>query len=216
MMNLFTAQRILSPQARRKTVALLSIVSLAVAFPACDSDDSDPSTTANNTTNTTATNTAETDASGGEATVYDQAELSAEYETLGGLIAEASDSSVWKQFRVQQQAKLSFTGNRLVVNATGDNPIMIMPAFATGQRFLIEAVIHSDKDTTAQLNYLTPGQARYSEDQSQGVELKAGRNVVYFRLDDPNIVDPLRFDPARTPGTYTIERMTARGLPPAD
>lgn len=196
-------------QAIGKFVATALVAVFAGAIWSCDSHDS-----ASPRGPAAAPTTIETDTSGGEPVVYAQSELASDYATLTGLVAEAVTGGVWRQFRAQQQATLSVAGDRLVVKATGDNPVIILPAFAAGQRFIIEAVIESENATSAQLYYLTPGQTKFSEDQSQLVDIKAGLNVVYFRIDDPNVIDPLRFDPASKPGTYTIERMTARGLPP--
>ena len=200
---------------RRRSATNLSValaaVFVALALMSCDSHDA---TSAGKGSPSAGAAGIDTDTSGGDPVALSQEELAAEYATLTGLVAEGVDANVWRLFRAQQQAKLSFSGSRLVVTATGDNPVLILPAFATGQRFILEAVIESSNVTSAQLYYLTSGQRKYSEDQSQVVELKPGHNVVYFRIDDPNVVDPLRFDPASSPGTYTIERMTARGLGP--
>ena len=40
--------------------------------------------------------------------------------------------------------------------------------------------------------------------------LKPGANVVYFDLDQPNLIDPLRLDPAAAPGDYVINSIVAR------
>jgi hypothetical protein len=192
----------------RKFGAAFLALSAAAAMWSCDSHDSAPKTAVQPPPVVANSDTLE-----GEPVVMSQEELASEYATLGGLVAEANSGTVWRQFRAQQQATLSVTGERLVIKVTGDNPVVILPNFARGQRFILEAIIDSENVTTAQLYYLTPDQKKYSEDQSQLVELKTGRNVVYFKVDDPAVIDPIRFDPASTPGTYTIERMTARALP---
>jgi hypothetical protein len=212
-MKLLFRRRTLSRQraAAGKTLAAGLALICALAMWSCDSQDPTNNGAA---TPARAPSAVETDGSAGDAVVIPQEELASEYATLLGLVAEASSAQVWQQFRAQQQAKLSVTANQLIVNATGDNPVIILPGFAANQRFIIEAVINSSNETSAQLYYLTPGQTKYTEDQSQIVQLKPGRNIVYFKIDDPNVIDPLRLDPASTPGTYTFERMTARGLPP--
>ena len=104
-------------------------------------------------------------------------------------------------------------GDRLVVYAAGDDASLILPRFAAGKRFIVQVVINSPVETTAQLYYLTNGQTKYRESQSQIAKLVPSRNVVYFRVDAPNVIDPIRFDPSAAPGEYTIESMTAMGLP---
>jgi hypothetical protein len=74
-------------------------------------------------------------------------------------------------------------------------------------------VIQSRVDTSAQLFFLLQGQFGYLERQSYLVPLKPGKNLIYFRLDSPSLIDPLRFDPAARPGNYIIESITARPIP---
>lgn len=114
---------------------------------------------------------------------------------------------------MEKQATLSVADNRLVVNATGGDSAIFLPPFAAGKRFLVQIILDSPADTAAQLFYLVSGQAAYTEARSQIVALTKGRNVVYFQVAEPNVVDPIRFDPGALPGTYTIESMVARALP---
>jgi hypothetical protein len=39
------------------------------------------------------------------------------------------------------------------------------------------------------------------------------KNVIYFRLHSPSLIDPLRFDPAAHPGNYIVESIMARATP---
>lgn len=152
---------------------------------------------------------------GGTPAVFSQEELAETYASLTGFIAEAQSDKVWSQFRAQQQATIMTVDNSMRIEVTGDKPVLIAPAFAAGKRFIVEAVMDCPADTTAQLYYLTKGQASYTEGHSQKVQLKRGRNIVYFRVDLPNLMDPLRFDPATTPGVYLVRSMNAMALPPA-
>ena len=144
-----------------------------------------------------------------------QEELAADYATLTGLVAEARTDAIFQRFLPQQQASVAAVGNRLTVTALGDDPVLLLPPFASGKRFMIEAVVNSPVETTAQLFYLTTGQSKYRDGQSQIAPLKPGRNVIYFRVDALNVIDPIRFDPAQVAGEYTIDSMVAMGLPPA-
>lgn len=111
-----------------------------------------------------------------------------------------------------QQGTMSVADNKLTLTATGDDAGLILPPFAAGKRFIVEATYDSPADTMAQLFYKTSGQKDYSEANSQAASVKAGRNVIYFRVDAPNIIDPLRFDPGAVPGVYVLESMVARGI----
>lgn len=177
------------------------MIALALALASCDRAPEAPPT-------------AEAPAPQGTPATFSQDELAAMYPSLSGLVAEARTSDVWKRFNATQQANLTVADNRLQIEATGDNPIIILPAFgATGHRFLIETIIESPTATTARMFYMVKGQTQYYDAQSQVVALQPGRNVVYFRFEDRNIIDPLRLDPGAAPGTYVIESMRAMELP---
>lgn len=144
-----------------------------------------------------------------------QAELAATFNSATALIAEAKTDAVWRKFKVQQQGQMALAGNRLKFTATGGDGALLLPAFAVGRRLVIQAVLDSPVATTAQMFYLTAGQTTYKAAQSQAVPLETGRNVIYFRLDRPNLADPIRFDPGTEAGVYMLESMTARALAPA-
>ena len=141
-----------------------------------------------------------------------QEELAATFSTLSGLVAEARTEDVWRRFGVKR-ASVSVVENRLMVNATGDDAALILPPFAAGKAFMLQVILNSPVDTRAQLFHLVKGQTKYRDGQSQIAPLKAGRNVIYFSVNAPDVIDPLRFDPSAAPGEYTIERMTAMALP---
>ena len=64
-----------------------------------------------------------------------------------------------------------------------------------------------------QLFYTLPSAPDYTEARSQTVPVTKGRNVVYFRVNESNLADPVRLDPVYTPGDYKIESIAARELP---
>ena len=194
----------LTPWVRIRTRAfqLAAAFVIAGAVWSCDQGDTPPP----------ATGAASDAPEQGTAEELSQEDLEATYATLTGLTAEARTEEVWKRFGAQQAA-VSVVDNRLIVNATGDNPTLTLPPFVTGTRFIMQVVINSPVETVAQVYYLRKGQTKYKESQSQVAGLSPGRNVIYFRLDAPDLIDPVRFDPAEAPGEYIIESMTAMGLP---
>jgi hypothetical protein len=111
-----------------------------------------------------------------------------------------------------EQVVLTPSENGLKIVSSGGDPQLILPPFAEGKRFILQVVIQSPVDTTAQLFFLLQGQSSYLEDKSYTVPLKPGKNVIYFRLDSPSLIDPLRFDPAVHPGNYIIDSITARAI----
>jgi hypothetical protein len=66
-----------------------------------------------------------------------------------------------------------------------------------------------------ELFYLREGQTTYVGPQSILYRMNKGKNVVYFKLDQPDLTDPVRLDPGMAPGDYVIESVVARALPKA-
>ncbi len=153
----------------------------------------------------------------GSPVVLSQDELAATYSTLTDFIIEVRKDAGWKKFRAEKQAMLITGDNRLRIQATGDDPVIILPGsglVAGVKRFMVEVVIESPAETHAQLYYLTKGQTKYTERHSQIAPLKPGRNIIYFRVEDPNLIGPLRLDPGATAGVYVISSMNVMALPP--
>jgi hypothetical protein len=112
------------------------------------------------------------------------------------------------------QAHLSAAGDGVKVAATGADPALLLPPFLEGKKCILRVVIDSPIETAMQVFYSSRSRANYSEDRSQVRALKPGRNVVFFQLDQPDLVDPLRLDPAGAPGDYFIESLEAREMAP--
>ena len=143
-----------------------------------------------------------------------QAQLEADFNSSRAIIGEAKAQAVFSQFKAGHQVQLSSGWDTLKVHATGDDPQFFLPPFGAGRRFIIEAVVQSPADTIMQIYYLRTGQNQYNGDQVRTSVLKEGRNTVYFELDAPDLIDPLRVDIGTVPGHYVVESMIARGLPP--
>lgn len=142
-----------------------------------------------------------------------QSELASIFETAKNLLAEAKTAAVFSQFRAGQQVQLTPAGDSLKVTATGDDPQVFLPAFTQGKQFIIQAIVESPTDTVMEMYYLRRGTPDYTNEQSQSAPLVKGRNVVYFRLNAPDLIDPLRMDIGAAPGNYTVVSMIARVLP---
>jgi len=111
------------------------------------------------------------------------------------------------------QATVAPAEKGLQVTATGDDPVLGLPPFAAGKRFILQVVIESPAETGAQLFYKLASDPKYAEGRAPLCPLTKGRNVIYWRVDAPDVTDPLRLDPGFTPGTYLIESIVARALP---
>jgi len=88
----------------------------------------------------------------------------------------------------------------------------LIPEMPQNQPCLVKIEITSPGNTTMQLFYLTGTQKVYTEPGSVVQKLKAGRNVVYFELNSPNLTGQWRLDPGDMPGTYIIHNFEVRGI----
>jgi hypothetical protein len=147
------------------------------------------------------------------AAVIPQEQLAAEFNASQKVLFLTKNGTGLAKMKSNPQAALTPLDNGLRVTSSGDDPQLFLPPFAESKQFILQVVIQSPVDTSAQLFFLLQGQSSYLEGQSYLVPLKPGKNVIYFRLDSPSLIDPLRFDPAAHPGNYIIESITARAIP---
>lgn len=202
----------MSSRSMTAAVVLRSMaLSVGLMVTGCDRDPR-PEPTPNATAGRAEKKSAPLPLLGGEAGLP-QVELAAIYNRASVLLAEARGAAVFSQFRPVQQAQLTPLGDRLKVTATGNDAQLVLPAFIQGKQFIIQATIDSPAATQMEILYLRRGQTSYSDAQSQTAPLVKGRNVVYFRFNAPDMVDPLRVDIGAEPGDYTIESMIARFSP---
>ncbi len=142
-----------------------------------------------------------------------QDELVVAFESGTDTFFEARTSAQLGTIRAVSQATMSPAENGIQVTATGDDPVLHLPPFAAGKRFIVQVTIDSPADSGIQLFYKVAGDAEYLESRSALYPLKAGQNVVYWRVDADNVIDPLRLDPGYTRGTYVVRSIVARALP---
>jgi hypothetical protein len=146
------------------------------------------------------------------AAVVPQEQLAAEFNASQKVLFLAKSGAELAKMKSNAQVTLTSLDNGLKVTSSGDDPQLFLPPFAQGEQFILQVIMQSPVDTSAQLFYLLQGQSSYLEAQSYLLPLKPGKNAIYFRLDSPSLIDPLRFDPAADPGHYIIESITARAL----
>lgn len=142
--------------------------------------------------------------------VRPQAELAASFEASTETILDLRNPTDLIRLKALQQADLSAAANGLHITASGDDPQLLLPPFCEGKHSILQVVIDTTVDTPIQLFYALRDQPGFNEAQSQSLALKKGRNVVYFQLDQGNLIDPLRLDPGASRGEYVIESIIAR------
>ena len=149
--------------------------------------------------------------------VRPQVELAAAFDASTETILDLKSPGDLTRLKALRQVNLSAAANGLNITASGDDPSLLLPPFCEGKQSILQVVIDTPVDTPVQLFYAFRDHPGFNEAQSQTLALKKGRNVVYFQLDQGNLVDPLRLDPGASPGEYVIESVIARSMtkPPA-
>jgi hypothetical protein len=144
--------------------------------------------------------------------VKPQAELAAAFDASTEIILDLKSPSDLTKLKALRQVNLSTAANGLNITASGDDPSLLLPPFCEGKQSILQVVVDTPVDTPIQLFYAFRDQPGFNEAQSQTLALKKGRNVVYFQLDQKNLIDPLRLDPGASPGEYIIESIVARSM----
>jgi hypothetical protein len=139
-----------------------------------------------------------------------QAELAAAFDKSNETIFEATTGEQLMKVKPLRQVTFFIMANGLKVVASGTAPSLLLPAFVQGKKCILQVAIESPAGTPIKLFYSRREQPAYSESQAQTLSLKKGRNVVYFQLDQANLIDPLRLDPGTSAGDYIIESVVAR------
>lgn len=142
-----------------------------------------------------------------------QAELAAAFDASTENLFEGKTSADLAKCRPLQYCELVSVADGLKVIAQGDDSAILLPPFAEGKRFIVQVVIDSPVDSAIQLFHMLRGQKDYGEAKAAMCPLQKGKNTIYFKVEDGNVVDPLRLDPSFKPGEYTIHSILARAIP---
>lgn len=141
-----------------------------------------------------------------------QAELAKAFAASTTTLLELKTALEFSQIKMNPDLVATPVTDGLALKVTGNDPVFLLPPFAAGKQFVLQVVIESPAETGMQLFYTPRGTTDYTEAHSQTVALTKGKNVVYFRVNEPDLVEPVRLDPTYTPGDYKIESIAAREL----
>ena len=142
-----------------------------------------------------------------------QAGLAAAFNASSENLLEAKTSADLLKCRAMQHCELVAVADGLKVIAKGNDPAILLPPFAEGKRFILQVIIDSPVDSGIQLFHMVRGQKDYGEGKAAMCPLEKGKSTIYFKVEDGNVVDPLRLDPSFKPGEYTIHSILARAIP---
>ena len=112
------------------------------------------------------------------------------------------------------QIAVDKTPSGISMLSEGEDPHLLLPRlqFQKGKRIVIKINLISPVETKMQLFYKVNGMNIYDEAHSLVMELKKGVNVHYILMSADRLEEPLRFDPGRAPGIYTLLELEAREL----
>jgi hypothetical protein len=140
-------------------------------------------------------------------------DLGSVFQTASETLYRAATPSELVKLQPLQQATTTQTSDGIAVQATGNDPSLIVPEFPL-KPSLVRIEITSPAATVLQIFYLVGPQTVYTEANSAVQRLTAGKNVVYLRIDALNLTGKWRLDPGDVPGTYLIHSIEVRAVPP--
>jgi hypothetical protein len=152
-------------------------------------------------------------ASPAKASENSQAELAAAFDASKENLFEAKIGADLAKCRPLQFCEIVAVADGIKVIAQGEDAAILLPPFAEGKRFILQVIIDSPVDSAIQLFHMVRGQKEYGEAKAALCPLTKGKNTIYFRVDEGNVIDPLRLDPSFKPGEYTIISIVARAIP---
>lgn len=196
----------ISPSLFRRISRTLPLV-FSLAFSACGPDSAPPAPSASPPASSAKAQTAP------QASVVSQADLARAFDNSTTTLLELKTAEQFSQIKTNADVVVTPGSDGLALKVTGNDPVFLLPPFAAGKQFVLKVVIEAPVETGMQLFYALPNAPDYTEAHSQTVLLTKGRNVVYFRVNQPDLADPVRLDPVYTPGDYKIESIAARELP---
>jgi hypothetical protein len=139
-------------------------------------------------------------------------ELAAEFDRKRHTCLRISAENDFSGVSKGNQVTLVRDGDRLIVDALGDDPFVMLPvtdAPGTGSA-IVKIDMDSREDAMIQLFYSRHGGGRYLEPHSIKQLISAGRQVGYFELAPMDLSGPLRLDTGATPGTLVIYSIEIR------
>ncbi|HEV2805080.1 MAG TPA: hypothetical protein VGW57_09140 [Chthoniobacterales bacterium] len=141
-----------------------------------------------------------------------QEDLAAAFNASSLTVFETKTSTDLLAIKPLQQLNVTASEKGLKMSANGNDPAFLLPSLSTVDRFIVRLAIDSPAATTLLLLYLVKDTPSYDGSRSQTVSLKRGQNVVYFEVDIPELVQPLRFD-LGTSGEYMLQSIAVHNVP---
>lgn len=102
----------------------------------------------------------------------------------------------------------------VVVRALNEDPQLFLPEFdcSSAEWVVMEVVLVSWAETTAQVYYKTTKLPEYAESQSFKQVISQGENKIYFQFPGNQLNGLVRFDPGQVPGDYKLKSISVRQM----
>ena len=129
----------------------------------------------------------------------------------------AHDADAFKPLgETELHAAQDDSGRSLVIEMKTLADTLLLPEFPfpPAKRLLARIDITSPSRSMMSVFYKHEQDADYTRRNSCLVPLNAGRNQVFFEIDQPRLRGPLRIRPGDHPGRYTLQALEVRALPP--
>jgi hypothetical protein len=140
-------------------------------------------------------------------------DLDSVFQAASETLYKATTPSDLAKLQPLQQVTVTQTSDGLSVQATGNDPSLLVPEFPL-KPSVVKIEITSPADTALQIFFLVGPQTVYTETNSVVHRLKRGKNAVFLRIDTLNLTGKWRLDPGDALGTYVIHSVEVRAIPP--
>lgn len=131
------------------------------------------------------------------------------FQTSSDVLFTATSAAEFSKFQPLQMVKLQAADDGLHITATGNDPSVFVPEFPF-KPCIVKVDLTAPGESAAQIFYLVGTETVYTEQHSAVQKIKAGRNVLYFRISTPNVSGKWRFDPGDLAGEFVLHSMEVR------
>jgi hypothetical protein len=121
----------------------------------------------------------------------------------------------WERLETSSEnVLLELSSDGVVVRALNEDPQLFLPESdcSAAEWVVMEVVLVSWAETTAQVFYKTTKSPEYAESQSYKQLISKGENKIYFQFPGNELKGLVRFDPGQVAGEYTLKSIIVRQI----
>jgi len=139
--------------------------------------------------------------------------LSKEWASSNDVVFEVTKDNVKDTLKPLNQASIRVAEDRVIIESSGIDPHVVTSAvdFNKAGTYLLRVVLSVPDATPTQFFFGRLG-SPYKEEDSKAVHATRGKNEMIIKLENPQTVKSIRFDPGQVPGTYEIHEFAIKRL----